>query len=95
MERKKYDRDFKLQAVKLSYERESIRELASELEVRPELIYRWRSEFEATREHSFPGNGRLKEPEDELSRLRKELTEVKMERDILKKAISIFSNPNR
>lgn len=91
MSRKKYNRDFKLETVRLSYERENISDLSKELGIRPSLIYRWRSEFNSMSENSFPGNGRRLEPEDELQKLRRELNEVKMERDILKKAVSIFS----
>jgi transposase len=94
LDRKKYNRDFKVETVRLSYERDNISELSKELGIRPSLIYRWRSEFSSTSENSFPGNGRRIEPEDELQKLRRELNEVKMERDILKKAVSIFSkNP--
>lgn len=91
LSRKKYNRDFKVETVRLSYERDNISELSKELGIRPSLIYRWRSEFSSSSEHSFPGNGRRMEPEDELQKLRRELNEVKMERDILKKAVSIFS----
>ncbi len=92
-QRRKFDRNFKLKAVELSYERENIREVAHELNLRPELIYRWRSEFAALENGSFPGNGKKKmtEEESELSRLKKELADVRMERDILKKAVGIFS----
>jgi len=44
-ERRKFTREFKLYAVELSYTSSSIAELASELKVRPELLYRWRSEL--------------------------------------------------
>ena len=92
--RRKHSRDFKIRAVELSYGEGSIVDLAAELGVRPELIYRWRSEFSATGEKSFPGNGKkpeLSEQESEVARLKRELADVKMERDILKKAIGIFS----
>ena len=74
-ERRKFSREFKLNAVELSYSRASIRELAHELDVRPELIYRWRSEFANYQGTSFPGNGKAKftEEESELYRLKKEL----------------------
>jgi transposase len=92
-QRRIFDREFKLRAVELSYESESIKELAHELNVRPELIYRWRSEFAALEGASFPGNGKKKmtEEESEINRLKRELSDVRLERDILKKAISIFS----
>ena len=91
--RKVYDRSFKLQAVSLSYERENKKELASELGIRAELLYRWRSEFGTQGSSSFPGNGKRIESEEEaeVSRLKREIAEMRMERDILKKAVSIFS----
>ena len=91
--RRKFDREFKLKAVELSLTRENIKELADELYIRPELIYRWRSEF-ATRDHaSFPGNGKriMTDEESEITRLKKELADISRERDILKKAVGIFS----
>jgi len=92
-ERRTFTREFKLNAVELSYRRSSIAELANELNVRPELLYRWRSEFGTYQDKSFPGNGKplMTEGESEVARLKKELAEMRMERDILKKAVSIFS----
>lgn len=82
-----------MQAVELSYKRENIRDLAHELDIRPELLYRWRKEFASKETSSFPGNGKKKlSPEEtENARLRKELADMRMERDILKKAVGIFS----
>lgn len=92
-ERRTFTRDFKLNAVELSYSRGNVVELANELTIRPELLYRWRSEFANYQGQSFPGNGKPKmtEEESEVARLKKELAEIRMERDILKKAVSIFS----
>jgi transposase len=92
--RRIFNREFKLKAVELSYQRENIRELAHELDIRPELLYRWRKEFASKETASFPGNGKKKmnAEEAENAKLRKELAEMRMERDILKKAVGIFSN---
>ena len=92
-ERKIYDAAFKKEVVEISYQRDNIKELANDLGLRPELIYRWRSEYEKSPDKSFPGHGKTKlSPEEEkIKRLEKELRDAKMERDILKKAISIFS----
>ena len=92
-ERRRFTRDFKLNAVELSYSRSNIVELANELNVRPELLYRWRSEFASYQGKSFPGNGKqiMSEEESQLAQLKKELAEMRMERDILKKAVGIFS----
>ena len=91
--RRTFTREFKLNAVELSYQRENIVELANELKIRPELLYRWRSEFASYEGASFPGNGnkKLTEEHKEIARLQKELADMKMERDILKKAVGIFS----
>ena len=88
-ERQSYDREFKQKAVELSYARGN----AKELGIRPELLYRWRRELEQYQNNSFPGKGKPKmtDLEQEVARLRKELRDAKMERDILKKAVSIFS----
>ena len=91
--RRTFDRAFKLNAVELSYKRENIRDLAHELDIRPELLYRWRKEFASQETASFPGNGnrKMSAEETENARLRKELADMRMERDILKKAVGIFS----
>lgn len=91
--RRTFDRGFKLNAVELSYQRENIRELAHELDIRPELLYRWRKEFASKETASFPGNGKkqMGPGEAENARLRKELSDMRLERDILKKAVGIFS----
>lgn len=79
--------------VELSNKRTDLAELANELDVKPSLLYRWRKEFSEKQTSSFPDNGKviLSAAEQELAQLKKELRETQMERDILKKAISIFS----
>ena len=91
--RRKFSREFKLRAIELSYDRASITSLAKELDVRPELIYRWRSEFKADKSGSFPGEGNesLSPEALEIRQLKKELKTSKLELEILKKAIGIFS----
>ena len=63
--RRIFDREFKLKVVELSYSRQNIRALAFEYEIRPELIYRLRSEFATLEGVSFPGNGNKKLSEEE------------------------------
>ncbi len=92
-ERTFYDREFKQKAVELSFARGNAKEIAKELGIGPELLYRWRREYQRYENNSFPGKGKPKmtDLEREIARLRKELRDAKMERDILKKAVSIFS----
>lgn len=93
LRRKTYTKAFKLDAIQQSYQRDNIRELADELGVIPDLVYRWRRQYEADPEISFPGHGNPKHtPEEaELARLQRENADLRLERDILKKAIGIFS----
>ena len=60
-------------------------------------LYKWRKEFEEFGEASFPGKGNLKlSPEQEkIHELEKRLKDAELERDILKKAIGIFSKSGR
>ena len=92
-ERKAYPKEFKLMSVELSNTRTDLTALAKELDIKPSLLYRWRKEYSTKQNGSFPGNGKviLTEAEQELAKLKKELRETQMERDILKKAVSIFS----
>lgn len=96
-ERKIYDRAFKLQAVELSNERNNVSDLARELGIRPSLLYRWRAEQGNFGEGSFPGKGnpKLTPEQEKIRELEKQLKDAELERDILKKAISIFSKSGR
>lgn len=95
--RKNYSKEFKQKAVELSNVRGNVQEIARELGVKAELIYRWRKEQELNPSVAFGGNGKkqLSAEQKELAKLRKELDDVRMERDILKKAVSIFSVSDR
>lgn len=96
-ERTQYDRSFKDNAVKLSYERKSVSELARELGIPSNLIYRWRKEAEEYGEGSFPGNGiqKMTPEEKELADLKEKMRKLELENEILKKAVHIFSRDNR
>lgn len=90
--RRRFDRQFKLDAVRMTQESDRpVAEIARELGVHPNALYRWRSELISDTEHAFPGKGNLKPEEAELRLLRRELELVKEERDILKKALAVFS----
>lgn len=90
----KYSKEFKVEAVRLLREgNKPAAELARELGVKRTFLYRWQDQFESGGSNVFkngPGRPR-KEDESEVSRLRRELADVKEERDILKKAAAYFA----
>lgn len=91
-EQRKYDREFKFNAVKLYQESgKSLAQLAADLGIPMTTLATWAKQFKENGNKSFPGSGVLMPCNEELYRLRKELADVKQERDILKKAVAIFS----
>lgn len=91
--RRKYERSFKLMAVELVNSGKSKREVSTDLGIRQELLGRWCREFAANSTGSFSGNGHpnLTSEQKEIVALKKALRDAELERDILKKAVSIFS----
>ena len=96
--RRKFGKEFKIEAVKLVTERGmKVTEVSRDLGISKELLYRWKNDYEKSGNNSFPGEGKLKPEDEDLRNLLRELANVTEERDILKKAIAIFSkapNPN-
>lgn len=89
---RKYDREFKLSAVKLYREGVgSLIKISTDLGIPMTTLATWVKEFKENGEDSFPGSGSLKPCNEEVFLLRKELAATKQERDILKKAVAIFS----
>ena len=96
--RRKYTKSEKLEIVKLSLSDDhTVNELADKFAISANTIYNWRSKYYKHYENSFPGHGNkaMTEEEKEIARLKKELKEAQLERDILKKAVSIFSKNDR
>ncbi len=90
--RHRYDKQFKLDALRLVQESSRpVAEIARELGLHPNVLYKWRDQFLADGDHAFPGKGKLKPEDEELRKVRRELDMVKEERDILKKALAVFS----
>jgi transposase len=92
MERRKYTREFKLEAIRLIEERGvRVAQASRDLGVHQNTLRAWMREFGADPEHSFPGHGQMKPEAAELERLRREVLRLKAERDILKKAAAYFA----
>jgi len=97
-QRRKYDSDFKRSAVLLSEESgRTVAEVAENLGVGKDLIYRWRRQMRERGEIAFPGNGKiaLTSEQKKIQELEKKLKDTEMERDILKKAMAIFSRTSK
>ena len=85
--RRRFSDEFKREAVRLAFEgSRSTAEVARELDIRPDLLRRWRRKFEGREPVE------LSEVERENRRLRRDLRQTQEERDILKKALAIFSD---
>lgn len=96
--RRKYTKTEKLEIVKLSMSDDhTVVDLAERFDISANTIYNWRSKYFKHSENAFPGHGNkiMTEEEREIKRLKKELKEAQLERDILKKAVSIFSKNDK
>jgi transposase-like protein len=90
--RKRFTAEFKREAVRLlETSSKQPADLARELGVRRNQLYKWKEQLTRRGEGAFPGHGRGSASQDEVARLRKELEKVKEERDILKKAAAYFA----
>lgn len=88
-----YSREFKLEAVRLLERGDRpAAEIARELGIRRNQLYKWQEQLADKGEAAFPGRGRAAQDRDaEIARLKRELERVKEERDILKKATQYFA----
>ena len=92
MERRRFTREFKVEAIKLVRERGvAVRQAARDLNVHENVLRKWVKEFGADPRHAFPGHGQMKPEQLEIERLRREVQKLKAERDILKKAAAYFA----
>lgn len=94
MARKSYTREFKVQALQMLTEQKlSVAEAARRLGIHENLLRSWKKASATLGASAFPGHGNLSPEQDELHRLRAEVTRLKAERDLLKKAAAYFASP--
>lgn len=92
--RRQYSEEFKRDAVEHSLtSKKKVEEVARDLGIAHSNLRRWRAQYRKDGELAFPGHGkeRLTPQEEENRRLQKELNDITQERDILKKALAIFT----
>lgn len=94
--RRKFSREFKLEAVRLVTEKGySIAQVGRDLDLRPDMLRRWKKQLLDDPGSAFPGEGHLRAEDQELCRLRRDNERLREERDILAKALAIVSEPRR
>ena len=91
-QRRNYTREFKAEAVgRIATRGKSLAEVARELDLGESLLRSWKVALAAQGQQAFPGKGNLTAGDEELRRLRVENQQLRMERDILKKATAFFA----
>ena len=91
--RRQYTEEFKREAIRLVTEQGyGVSEAARNLGINAHMLGRWKREFDTQGCVAFPGNGRMASDQEELQRLRDENKRLRMERDILKKALGFFAS---
>ena len=96
--RRSYDAEFKKNAVLLTEDPDrTVLDVADSLGISKDMLYRWRRELSAQGKVAFPGRGNeaLTDEQREFKELQKRLRDAEMERDILKKALGIFSRASK
>ena len=96
-QRQRFSREFKLEAVKLLQRGEKpATQIALELGIRRNMLFKWREQLRTRGEQAFSGAGRPRKGEQSaLARLKAQLKRVTEERDILKKAAAYFAKERR
>jgi transposase len=91
--RRQYTEEFKREAIRLVTEQGyGVSETARNLGINAHMLGRWKRELDTQGSTAFPGNGRMASDQEELRRLRDENTRLRMERDMLKKALGFFAS---
>jgi len=91
-----YTSEFKLEAIRLSETSgKSDSQVERDLGISKGCLYRWKKAFARDGEHAFPGRGRLTPEQEHIRQLERENKILRQERDILKKAVTIFSQPRK
>lgn len=92
MSKRKFDKEFKINAVKLVKSGLTIAKVSHDLGIGLSTLQRWVREIDAHGLGAFPGSGQLRPEDEQVRQLQRENDILRRERDILKKALSIFSS---
>lgn len=93
---KHYDREFKIQTAEYVLEQgKPTAQVARDLDIAENTLYRWVNEYKKDQENAFVGSGKLKPENKEFREMRKRLRDMEEENAILKKAMHIFAKDRR
>jgi len=94
---RKYDLEFKLEAIQMAAEAGVTNgDVERRLGIGQGVLSRWKRQLKDDGAQAFPGKGHLKAEDEQMRRLKHENERLRRERDILKKAVAIFStDPHR
>lgn len=93
--KRRFPESFKREAVDQMLAGTPLRHVAETLGIAENLLGKWKRQFEQQGDNAFPGHGKQRGESAGLCRLRQQLAQVTMERDVLKKALAIFSQPTK
>ena len=93
--RRKFSREFKLEAVRQLVKGRQLAQVARELGVDAQVLRRWKDQVAVDARTAFPGHGRVRGEDAEVQRLRHEVAQLRAERDFLKKTAAYFARETR
>jgi transposase len=94
-QRRKFPREFKIEAVRRVIAGEPAVNVARALDLQPNMLYSWVRQFKTEANEAFRGNGKLTSQDEEIRKLRREVAQLREERDILGKAMVFFAKESR
>jgi transposase len=95
-QRRKYPQEYKLEAVRRVIDGgEPAAQVARALNIQPNMLYMWVRQFKLDAIEAFRGNGNVTSQDEEVRKLRREVSQLREERDILKKATAFFAKESR
>ena len=90
--RRRFTREFKIETVKLVADSDnSVAQIAVDMGIHPNTLYKWTRQYSDKPQDAFPGTGHMTSEAEMIRQLKRDNERLKMERDILKKAMAIFS----
>ncbi len=93
---KRYDSSFKEQAVRLVTEQgKSVSSVAKDIGIHENTLYKWIDQYKTHKENAFPGSGNLRPEDEELRKLKKRVSDLEMENELLKKVTAIFAKDRK